>query len=134
MIESSDAFHFLRPAWLWCSVPALLLAAAAVAQRGSGGQLVAGGGTGAPGTSARRRQAAPRRNVVAAIVAWWLLATLAAAGPSWQQLPQPVLQKQDALVVVVDLSYSMLATDLAPSRNDRVRRKLRPAQRPRARG
>ena len=35
-----------------------------------------------------------------------------------------MLQKQDALVLVMDLSYSMLATDLAPSRQDRVRRKL----------
>jgi Ca-activated chloride channel family protein len=124
MIAIVDAFHFLRPAWLWCTVPALLLAAALWRSRdrdGNWSRVVAPellehllGGD-------RRR----RGNVVAAIVACWLLATLAAAGPSWQRLPQPVLQKQDALVVAVDLSYSMLATDLAPSRNDRVQRKLR---------
>lgn len=61
---------------------------------------------------------------VPALLAAWAIATIAAAGPSWQQLPQPVLQKQDALVIVLDLSYSMLATDLQPSRQDRVRRKL----------
>jgi Ca-activated chloride channel family protein len=64
------------------------------------------------------------RSGIPALIAAWCLASFAAAGPSWQQLPQPVLQKQDALVLIMDLSYSMLATDLQPSRQDRVRRKL----------
>jgi Ca-activated chloride channel family protein len=64
-----------------------------------------------------------RRGVPLLFLAW-CLAALAAAGPSWKQLPQPVMQKQDALVLVLDLSYSMLATDLEPSRQDRVRRKI----------
>ncbi len=53
-----------------------------------------------------------------------MLAALAASGPSWQKLPQPVHQKQDALVLVLDLSYSMKSADLAPSRLDRARQKL----------
>ena len=42
----------------------------------------------------------------------------------FQKIPQPVHQKQDALVLVLDLSYSMKSGDLAPSRIDRARQKL----------
>ena len=54
----------------------------------------------------------------------WLLATLAAAGPSWQQLPTPSLRNQSALVILLDLSRSMLATDLTPDRITRARFKV----------
>jgi Ca-activated chloride channel family protein len=54
----------------------------------------------------------------------WIVAALAASGPSWQKIPQPVHQKQDALVLVLDLSFSMVAGDLQPTRIDRARQKL----------
>lgn len=56
----------------------------------------------------------------------WVLALciLALAGPSWEQKPQPVMQLQDQMVVIVDLSLSMLATDLAPNRLTRAKQKL----------
>jgi Ca-activated chloride channel family protein len=55
----------------------------------------------------------------------WLLAVLALAGPSWQKLPQPVYQKQDALVILLDLSPSMYATDITPSRLVQAQREIR---------
>ena len=54
----------------------------------------------------------------------WLLGVLALAGPAWQRLPQPVYQTGDAMVIVADLSPSMLARDVAPSRLERMRYKL----------
>ena len=45
-----------------------------------------------------------------------LLALIALAGPTWQKLPQPVHKEEDALVIILDLSLSMLATDVKPSR------------------
>ena len=59
------------------------------------------------------------------ILVGWVCAALAASGPSWQKIPQPVHQKQDALVVLLDLSYSMKSGDLAPSRLDRRRPRRR---------
>lgn len=38
------------------------------------------------------------------------------AGPSWQQREQPLLASTAARVLVIDMSYSMLATDVNPSR------------------
>ncbi len=51
----------------------------------------------------------------------WLLATVALAGPTWERQPMPVFQSQDARVIVLDLSRSMLADDLRPNRINRAR-------------
>ena len=52
------------------------------------------------------------------------LCIIAAAGPVLQKLPQPVYKEQSALVILLDLSQSMNATDLRPSRLARARLKL----------
>lgn len=54
----------------------------------------------------------------------WLLAVLALLGPSWQQLEQPAMERSDPLVVVLELTPEMLATDLPPSRLEQARRKI----------
>ena len=54
----------------------------------------------------------------------WFLAVLALAGPSLERQPQPVGQGDDALVLVLDLSLSMYAEDLPPSRLLRARLKI----------
>ncbi|AGI25177.1 hypothetical protein H681_16545 [Pseudomonas sp. ATCC 13867] len=54
----------------------------------------------------------------------WLLALLALLGPSWQQLEQPAMERSDPLVVVLELTPEMLATDLPPSRLEQARRKV----------
>lgn len=53
-----------------------------------------------------------------------LLAILALAGPSWRQGEQPLWQHGRALVVALDLSSTMLAKDLPPSRLLQARAKL----------
>ncbi|MEP5569658.1 MAG: VWA domain-containing protein [Halioglobus sp.] len=117
-------FHLMRPEWLWALVPAFILAALLWHLRnrsGSWSSVIA------PdllpyliGESTGRRKS----NFTPALLLVWAIAVIAAAGPSFQKIPQPVHQKQDALVMVLDLSYSMMAADLAPSRNDRARQKL----------
>ena len=53
-----------------------------------------------------------------------LLIFLALSGPTWEKLPQPVDRKDDEVVVVLDLSYSMYVQDIAPSRLVRAKQKL----------
>lgn len=52
------------------------------------------------------------------------LLILALAGPAFEQRPQPVFKTQSALVLVLDLSRSMDAADVKPSRLSRAHYKL----------
>jgi Ca-activated chloride channel family protein len=53
-----------------------------------------------------------------------LLAIIALAGPTWERLPQAVYHKDSALVIALDLSRSMNAADIKPSRLTRARHKI----------
>ncbi|TWX67783.1 VWA domain-containing protein [Colwellia demingiae] len=48
---------------------------------------------------------------------------IALAGPAWQKLPQPVYQLERGAVLIMDMSYSMYATDVKPNRLTRARYK-----------
>ena len=52
------------------------------------------------------------------------LCITALAGPVYKKLPQPVYREQSALVVLLDLSQSMNATDVKPSRLSRAKLEL----------
>lgn len=53
------------------------------------------------------------------------LMTLAAAGPAWRAAPSPFVTETAPLVVALDLSPSMAGTDVAPSRLERAKQKIR---------
>ena len=53
-----------------------------------------------------------------------LLAIIALAGPVWERLPQPVFRGDASLVIALDLSQSMNAVDIEPSRLARARFKI----------
>ena len=53
-----------------------------------------------------------------------LLTIMALSGPTWERLPEPVFEKQSAVVIAMDLSYSMYADDIKPSRLERARFKI----------
>ncbi len=54
----------------------------------------------------------------------WLIAVLALADPTWEKRPQPLFETQQARVIVLDLSRSMNASDLKPSRLFQARLKV----------
>ena len=64
-----------------------------------------------------------KRLICGLIIAWLCFCT-ALAGPTWQKLPQPVHRDKSALVLILDLSPSMLAEDVSPSRLVRARYKM----------
>jgi Ca-activated chloride channel family protein len=53
-----------------------------------------------------------------------LLAIAALAGPTVQRLPQPLFREESALVIALDLSASMQAQDVAPTRLSRAKFKI----------
>ncbi|WP_442320096.1 VWA domain-containing protein [Atopomonas sediminilitoris] len=54
----------------------------------------------------------------------WLVCLLALTGPSWVKLEQPSYRSSDALVIVLDTSQTMLASDLTPNRLAHAKRKV----------
>ncbi|MEB0048568.1 MULTISPECIES: tetratricopeptide repeat protein [unclassified Pseudomonas] len=54
----------------------------------------------------------------------WTLALAALLGPSWQRVEQSSQKPADPLVVLVELTPEMLATDTPPNRLEQARRKL----------
>ncbi len=119
-------FHFLRPDWLWLLLPALILVWLVLRTRtGTGGwaDVVASHllpyvvRQSATGTGFRKAAGA-------AAALGTVLALLALAGPTWDRIPTPTMRSGEALAVVLDLSRSMDAADLEPSRLARAKLKL----------
>lgn len=54
----------------------------------------------------------------------WLLALLALLGPSWQRVEQSNPKPADPLVVLLELTPQMLASDASPNRLEQAKRKL----------
>ena len=119
-----EQFHFLRPEWFFALVPAvmLILAFRHRLARGSAWEKSID-----PNLLPHLLESAVgRRNrfMPYLLLAGWLIAVISLAGPVWQKTPQPVHEREDALVIILDLTRSMYATDVKPNRLIRARRKL----------
>ena len=55
----------------------------------------------------------------------WMLMIIALAGPAWRPMPSPFAEDDAAVMVVLKVTPSMTATDVAPTRLDRSLQKLR---------
>jgi Ca-activated chloride channel family protein len=119
-----ENFHFIRPLWLLALIPLSLLAWR-LYRRGGGDNpwhrivdarllplLMSG-----PANSMNHL-------ALCLLAGGWIIAILALSGPTWERNPQPVYQTMAARVIVLDLSRSMNATDLKPSRLVRARYKV----------
>ncbi len=119
-----ELFHFLHPLWFLALLPMVLLI----------GWLLRSNGADSDWKQAVESHLLPHllnrpAQVLNRLSIWLLtvgglLAVVALADPSWQKQPRPVYSSQDAEVVVLDLSRSMLSGDLPPSRLERARLKI----------
>jgi len=119
-----EQFHFLRPFWLLALLPLTGLVWQLLKRKHTSGSwqvvvdpellqhLLVGQG------QARHSWA------IAMIAAVGSLLIVALAGPVWEKIPQPIFKPQAALVIALDLSKSMDANDIKPSRLTRARHKI----------
>ena len=120
----ADNFHFQRPGWFFALMPALALAFLlrrpapylGTWQRVINPELLPYLMRGKPAKSSSFRILLP--------ALFWFLAVFGLAGPSWHEQPASVFQLQRPLVILFDLSPSMLAQDIKPDRLTRARLKL----------
>ena len=118
-------FHFLRPLWL-----VLLPVAAWFIWQLMRGRADVGGWRSVVDASLRPHVLSEpevlrdSRFALFAALAAAAVAVVALAGPAWERLPVPAFRSDEALVVALDLSRSMDAGDVEPSRLARAKLKL----------
>ena len=122
--EFMDNFHFLRPVFLYGLIPAFLLVCLVLfiqSNRSTWTRAI----DPALLPFLLDKDSSPKATYpVFGLLLLWSLGLVALAGPVWQQIPVPVQEREDALVIVADMSLSMYANDVAPNRAVRTQRKI----------
>ena len=118
-------FQFLRPAWLLLLL-ALPLIWRVLKSAGSEAQAWRGAVDAhlLEHLLVRNASATPTRSPALLAAAALVLASIALAGPAWERVPQPLYKNQAARVIALELSSTMLAQDVKPSRYERARFKI----------
>ena len=118
-------FHFLRPLWLLTCVPAFLLwllirFGASLERRWR--RIIA------PHLLAHLKVGKEQRwrfRPLHLILLLMILGAIGAAGPTWQREASPFAEDTAPLVIALDLSTSMNAIDIQPTRLERTKQKIR---------
>jgi len=117
-------FHWLRPLWLLSLIPIIVLSILLWRQKRHSHQwqhmiapellpyLIDG------------KTITTKKSLLWGLIIAWCITSIALAGPSWIKRPTPVEKNQSALVILLDLSISMISEDIKPSRIVRARLKI----------
>lgn len=121
----SESFHFLRPLWFLMLIPLSLWLfwLWRIRSRSDAWQQVCDAHL-LPHLLVQF-SGSRQRLALWLLAIGWLLAVLALAGPTWSKRPQPVFETEQARVLILDLSRSMDAADIKPSRLTQAKFKLR---------
>jgi Ca-activated chloride channel homolog len=119
-------FHFIRPYWLLAFIPLTVLTVLILRhklQRGNwanvcDAQLL-------PYILQQKPVNQSRFPIISINVIAAVLTILTLAGPTWERVPSPAFRNDSGLVIALDLSRSMKAGDIKPSRLERARFKIR---------
>jgi Ca-activated chloride channel family protein len=117
-------FHFIRPYWLLAIIPFVVILVLMLRKKLSQGNWSAVCDAELlPYLLQEKAVNQSNRSLTTGAIAA-LLVIAALAGPTWQRLPSPVFRNESALVIALDLSRSMDAEDIKPSRLIRARYKI----------
>jgi Ca-activated chloride channel homolog len=119
------SFHFIMPVWLWGILPLGLLGlilwfsddAKNIWQRVCDRHLYV--------YLMKDNDEGPKHFPLIIFLLAVFFALIAMAGPSWKKLEMPVFKSDRAHMLVLDLSQSMNAKDISPSRAERAKYKIR---------
>lgn len=117
-------FHFIRPYWLLAVIPYLAILVLMWRNKLRYGNWSAVCDTALLPFILQEKAVSQSRWPLTSAALAGLLTIIALAGPTWQRLPSPVFRNDLALVIALDLSRSMDAGDIKPSRLIRARYKI----------
>ena len=117
-------FHFLRPYWLLALLPLALTAILMMRHKLSQGSWISVCDEALlPYLLQKQVIKQSRWPFISGCICAFLL-ILALAGPAWDRLPTPAFRNDAGLIIVLDLSRSMDASDVKPSRLAMARFKI----------
>jgi len=126
IVNSIALFHFLRP-WWFVALPLWAMLAYALCkhrqQQNSWASVCDPALLGYLTGDAEPNKKSSNGCFLSLLLAG-LLTITALAGPVWKQMPQPVVQASSAMILILDLSRSMDAQDIKPSRLLRAKQKI----------
>lgn len=107
-------FEFIRPTLLWLLLPTLIIFSVLFVRnkKHAPADLIAPHLAQFVMSESHNKQKQP----LWLVALFSLLAIVFSAGPSFEKKQVPVFQAKNARVIVMDMSYSMFSTDIAPSR------------------
>jgi len=116
--------HFLRPYWFFSFIPLILFALFLITSHmtSRSWQTIID-----PKLLPHLLVGTPSKHSALPSILYFIVGTLiivSLAGPAWEKRPQPVFKEQSALIIALDLSRSMDAGDIKPSRLTRARHKI----------
>ena len=117
-------FHFIRPYWLVAFIPYLVILMLVLRNKLSQGHWAEVCDDALLPYLLQEKPAKQNRWFFTAGLIAAFLTIVSLAGPTWQRLPTPVFRNDSALVIALDLSRSMEANDIKPSRLIRARYKI----------
>ncbi len=117
-------FHFLRPEWLLALLPLMALGFWLQRQKKRQGNWAAVCDPELLPYLLQARSAASDNRLFWPLALGFVLTVIALAGPSWERLPAPAFRNEAGLVIALNLSETMNATDIKSSRLIRSRYKI----------
>jgi Ca-activated chloride channel homolog len=116
--------HFIRADWFYAFIPLLLFLLLSLKRTGDSKNWRSVVDTKLLPFVLSTSSGKQRRYPLLLVLIAGSLCITALAGPVYKKLPQPVYREQSSLVVLLDLSQSMNATDVKPSRLARAKLEL----------
>lgn len=123
MTEFIHQFHFLRPGWLLALLPILLMTGWMVRRTLTQSRWSDHIDPHLQGYMLDSQPGQASQLLNGLVTASLMIAVIALAGPTWERKPVPVIANPNALVLLMDMSLSMKAQDMAPDRAVRAIRK-----------
>jgi Ca-activated chloride channel family protein len=118
-------FHFIRPYWLLALIPLVIITVLIVKHKLQRGNWV---NVCDEALLPYILQETPSQKSKIPLISLNVIATvltiIALAGPTWERVPSPAFRNDSGLVIALDLSKSMEASDIKPSRLVRARYKI----------
>ena len=124
MSEILEYFHFLRPMWLLAILPLLGIWWYARPKKANSASVQTGIAPHLAKALEVGQEKGQRLFPIDGVALMGALLSVAAAGPTWSRLPNPLVADTAPMVVALKVTPSMETPDLAPTRLDRAKFKV----------